>query len=86
MPSRLPSKERKEQQRSYPMEQQQPHPFNQVPPLAQLAALAGPAGGPAVAAAAELGVVGEKWFGDLQQHMKHQVLQQYINTAPQSKL
>lgn len=56
-----------------------------MPQVAQLAEIAGFAAGPAAAAAAELELVGEKWFGDLQQTMTHDMLQQYVNTAPLSQ-
>ncbi|XP_026189589.1 uncharacterized protein LOC34623401 [Cyclospora cayetanensis] len=67
--------------------QPQPPQQNPLPPLrpqlAELATLAGPSGGPAAVAAAQLGVVGEKWFEDLQQQLTREMMQRYVNTAPE---
>ncbi|KAL8426347.1 hypothetical protein Efla_002965 [Eimeria flavescens] len=60
-------------------QQQQQASFVQVP---QLAEAGGPAVGPAAAAAAELDLVGQKWFCELQSNMRQDMLQQYVDTAP----
>ncbi|CDJ37098.1 hypothetical protein, conserved [Eimeria tenella] len=89
--SQIPSSLPRSQQQQQPQRQQQQQKQQQQPPstfipgtpeLAQLTALAGPGGGFAAAAAAELELVGQKWFGDLQQQLSRDMMQQYINTAP----
>ncbi|KAL8435488.1 hypothetical protein ACSSS7_002495 [Eimeria intestinalis] len=81
-----PQQHQQHQQQQRQMQQMQqiqmPSFLHQVPHLAELG---GPAVGPAAAAAAaELDVVGQKWFSDLQHNMRHDMLQQYVDTAPPS--
>ncbi|KAL8454453.1 hypothetical protein Emed_000174 [Eimeria media] len=73
--------QQQQQQQLQQQQQQMPSFLQQVPRFAELG---GPAAGPAAAAAAELDLVGQKWFSDLQHNVRHDMLQQYVDTAPPS--